>query len=165
MRKLMLGIMVLALAACQTVPDKPAFNARQIAAMQQEGFKPVGENYELGISDRVLFEVNQSELLPETAESIVRVARVLVGVGISGATVEGHTDSTGAAEYNAALSMRRAEAVKTRLASGGLNPAAIRAEGLGEADPIDSNDTAEGRAQNRRVVIVVTPADAVPLRD
>ena len=164
MRKLMLGIMVLALAACQTVPDKPAFNARQIAAMQQEGFRPVGENYELGISDRVLFEVDKADLKPEMTATLDKLSRALAAVGIHGATVEGHTDSTGAEDYNQALSERRAQAVKAQFAASGMPAAEVAAVGKGETDPIADNATEDGRAQNRRVVIVVTPANAMKVK-
>jgi OOP family OmpA-OmpF porin len=78
--------------------------------------------------------------------------------------VEGHTDALGADDYNLDLSRRRAEAVKAALATAGLPADAIRAQGLGETDPIETNDTEEGRAQNRRVVIVVTPGDAIRVK-
>jgi outer membrane protein OmpA-like peptidoglycan-associated protein len=152
------------LAACQTTPKKPTFSKAQVALMVAEGFKPVGENYELGISDKVLFAVDQSELVPENSAVVERLAKVLSGVGIHGALVEGHTDSTGSDQYNQALSERRAVTVKGALGRGGLNEASLRAQGLGESDPIETNDSEEGRAQNRRVVVVVTPLDAVPIR-
>ena len=108
----------------------------------------------------MLFAVDISDLVPENAAVVERLAKVLLGVGIHGLTVEGHTDSSGSAEYNQSLSERRAPAVKGAMATSGLVPAEVRAVGLGETDPIESNDTDEGRAQNRRVVIVVTPMDA-----
>ena len=153
------------LAACQTTPQKPAFSKAQIAVLEAEGFKPVGDNYELGIADKMLFAVNQSDLQPDSAAVVERLAKALAGGGISGALVEGHTDSTGSDEYNQALSERRANTVKAALAAGGLSAASLRAVGLGETDPIDSNDTEEGRAQNRRVVVVISPLDAVAVRD
>jgi outer membrane protein OmpA-like peptidoglycan-associated protein len=108
----------------------------------------------------VLFAVNVSDLVPENAAVIDRLAKALAGVGIHGLTVEGHTDSSGSDEYNQALSERRAASVKGAMATSGLVPAEVRAVGFGESDPIETNDTEEGRAQNRRVVIVVTPMDA-----
>ena len=67
----------------------------------------------------------------------------------------GHTDSVGDADYNIGLSMRRAEAVSAYLVSTGVEPAKLRELGRGETDPIASNDTKEGQAENRRVEIVV----------
>ena len=69
--------------------------------------------------------------------------------------VAGHTDSVGSDEYNQALSERRAESVQAYLVSRGISPSRIEAVGFGETQPVASNDTAEGRANNRRVEIKV----------
>lgn len=159
MRKILIACAALLLAACQSVPKVPSFSEAQVAVLQQEGFKPVGENWELGIADRVLFAVNESDLQPENAAVIARLTKILLGIGIGGTTVEGHTDSSGSAEYNQALSLRRAQAVKAAMVAAGMTDAAVRVVGLGETDPIESNDTEEGRAQNRRVVVIVAPSD------
>ena len=165
MRNGLLIFVMALLAACQTTPSKPAFSARQVALLTEQGFKPVGENYELGISDRLLFEVDKADLVPEMVITLDKLTRSLTSVGINGATVEGHTDSTGSAEYNQQLSERRAATVKAAMVGGGLPAAAVRPLGLGATDPIADNQTEAGRAKNRRVVIVVTPMDAVPVRD
>jgi outer membrane protein OmpA-like peptidoglycan-associated protein len=142
------------------LPRKPGFSKAQVTAMTAEGFKPVEENYELGLDDRVLFEVDKSDLSGEAVGILDRLTRILLGVGIHGAGVEGHTDSTGSDDYNQALSERRAAAVKVQIVSTGMADPEVRAAGLGETQPVASNDTPEGRTENRRVVIVVTPADA-----
>lgn len=160
MRKLLALFAIAALTACQTIPAKPGFSAKQVAVLTQEKFKPVGENYELGLSDRVLFEVDKSDVSSEAAERISKLAMVLKSVDIDGAGIEGHTDSTGAPDYNQQLSERRAAAVKAEFVKAGMPAANVRAVGKGETQPVASNDTDEGRQQNRRVVIVVTPADA-----
>ena len=151
---------ILALSACQTVPHKLGFSEKQVTALTAAEFKPVGDNYELGLSDRVLFAVDQSELSPEAVVTIDKLAAALSSVDIHGAGIEGHTDSTGADEYNQQLSERRAASVKVELAKAGMPLANIRAVGRGESQPIASNDTDDGRTQNRRVVIIVTPEDA-----
>lgn len=161
MRKLLIVPLLLALAACQTVTKPLGFSSRQVAVLQQEGFKPVGETFELGIEDRLLFEVDKSDLQPDKAAIISRLATTLLGIGIGGSLVEGHTDSTGAPEYNRALSLRRAETVKGAMVAAGMADSALRVVGLGETDPIDTNDTPEGRQQNRRVVVIVAPLDIV----
>jgi outer membrane protein OmpA-like peptidoglycan-associated protein len=160
MRKLIVIMLIAALAACQTVPKKPGFSRAQVEAMTELGFKPSDENFELGLDDRVLFAVDKSELNPEANAVLSRLADTLLKVGIHGAGVVGHTDSTGSDEYNLALSQRRATSVKAGLVTGGMNPAEIRDQGAGETQPVGNNDTEEGRQQNRRVVIVVTPTDA-----
>ena len=74
----------------------------------------------------------------------------------STATIVGHTDSTASAEYNQALSERRAEAVKAVMVDQGVNADAIETAGQGESEPVGDNDTAEGRQANRRIEAVVT---------
>lgn len=165
MRNGLLIVLLALLAACQTTPSKPAFSARQAALLTEQGFKPVGDNFELGIADRLLFEVDKADLMPEMVATLQKLTGNLTSVGIHGATVEGHTDSTGAAEYNQQLSERRAATVKAALVGGGLPAPEVRTLGLGESDPIADNETDAGRAENRRVVIVVSPADAVPIRN
>lgn len=160
MRKIVAAALVVALAACQTVPKKLGFSEKQVEALTEAEFKPVGDNYELGLSDRVLFAVDQSELSPEAVGTIDKLASVLQSVEIDGAGVEGHTDSSGSDDYNQQLSERRAASVKAQFVKAGMPAANVRAVGRGETQPIASNDTPEGRAQNRRVVIIVTPEDA-----
>jgi outer membrane protein OmpA-like peptidoglycan-associated protein len=72
--------------------------------------------------------------------------------------IEGHTDSRGSDDYNIGLSERRARAVSSALASRGISDAQIQTLGRGKAYPVASNDTAEGRQQNRRVEIVFSDA-------
>ncbi len=75
--------------------------------------------------------------------------------------IEGYTDDRGAAEYNQKLSQRRADAAKDYLVSQGVAGNRIDAVGRGEENPIASNDTEEGRAQNRRVVLKVEGRDGI----
>jgi hypothetical protein len=89
-------------------------------------------------------------------EAVRAVARVLESWPSARVRIEGHTDSQGEADSNLAASTRRADAVKTLLAQAGIDAGRVAAEGLGEEAPIATNETAEGRAQNRRTVIVVT---------
>lgn len=160
MRGILAVAAIAVLAACQTVPQRPGFSDKQVAALTEAEFKPVGENYELGLSDRVLFEVDRSDLSGEAVGTIDKLAAVLTSVAIDGAGVEGHTDSTGSPDYNQQLSERRAAAVKAQFVIVGMPAANVRAVGRGETQPIGSNDTPDGRTQNRRVVIIVTPDDA-----
>jgi len=72
------------------------------------------------------------------------------------ALVEGHTDSVGADAYNLALSDRRAKSVFDYLTSRGVDPARIKSVGKGESEPVADNKTAEGRQENRRVMLIRT---------
>ena len=85
--------------------------------------------------------------------------RIATAVTESASTLEiiGHTDSNGSETYNQQLSIERAEAVMHYLEQHGVAAARMRARGLGEAEPIADNRTAQGRATNRRVVIILRP--------
>jgi outer membrane protein OmpA-like peptidoglycan-associated protein len=104
----------------------------------------------------VLFASGKSKLLPTAQAKLSQVANALVtGNPDSNMTVEGHTDAQGSEKYNLRLSQERAEAVRTYLVSHGIAADRISAQGLGEASPIADNTSPEGRANNRRVEIVV----------
>lgn len=164
MRKVTAGlILLLAAAACQTVPAS-GLSTRQVAVLKQLGFRQMGANWELGLADRLLFPFDSDEMAPAQRERLGRVAGALAAVDIVGARIEGHTDSTGSSTYNVALSQRRAGAVKAAIVAGGLADGAVRASGLGEAAPVESNATATGRQENRRVVVIVSPQDVAARR-
>jgi outer membrane protein OmpA-like peptidoglycan-associated protein len=106
----------------------------------------------------VLFDVNSAELTAAARGQldtvIADLKRLPADVAASfRITIEGHTDSTGADAYNLDLSNRRSGSVRDYLVAGGLPASILTATGKGEAEPVDSNATAEGRANNRRVVI------------
>ncbi|HEU0226008.1 MAG TPA: TonB-dependent receptor, partial [Steroidobacteraceae bacterium] len=106
----------------------------------------------------VLFDVNSAELTAAARGQldtvIADIKRLPPDVAASfRITIEGHTDSSGADEYNLDLSNRRSGSVRDYLVAGGLPASILTATGKGEAEPVDTNATAEGRANNRRVVI------------
>ena len=105
----------------------------------------------------VLFDVEAAELRPDAEPSLQAIAAEIARAApASRLTVEGHTDSDGEPAYNFDLSQRRAQAVTDWLvAVGGIAADRITTVGLGEDVPVSSNDTPEGRASNRRVVISV----------
>jgi outer membrane protein OmpA-like peptidoglycan-associated protein len=94
-------------------------------------------------------------LTPDGRDALRTVARTLRELGIDHLRVEGHTDTIGPAAYNRKLSQRRAESVARELARAGISDDAIERVGFGHRKPAADNATAEGRAQNRRVVITV----------
>jgi OOP family OmpA-OmpF porin len=100
------------------------------------------DSAELSDEGKQAIEDYRSQLRPELSEAYAGI-------------IIGYTDSTGNAEYNMGLSKRRAQAVADYLVSTGVDPDKLRVVGRGANDPIASNDTAEGRQQNRRVGIVV----------
>jgi outer membrane protein OmpA-like peptidoglycan-associated protein len=109
------------------------------------------------LSGSVLFASGKSDLLPIAREKLDEVAKALKDQGYKKIVVEGHTDSRGSASQNEALSYARAQEVRNYLVSRGIESAKAEAVGHGPRRPIADNNTAEGRANNRRVEIVVTP--------
>ncbi|MCB5423882.1 OmpA family protein [Altererythrobacter sp. CC-YST694] len=158
-----IAMVMLLLAACQTVPDNSSpYSPAQIAALRQYQFEQEGDRWLLDLDSKLLFPTDSAALVDGQVVTIGTMARELAKVGIGGADVEGHADSVGDAEYNRDLSLRRAQSVKDVLTGGGMAADRVAAAGLGESQPIASNDTEEGRAQNRRVVIIVSPDDVIP---
>jgi len=105
----------------------------------------------------VQFDFDQAVVKPEYIAEIRQVADFLNENDDTVAVLEGHTDSTGTAEYNQGLSQRRVDAVRQILMQQfGIESGKVRAQGFGETRPIASNDTADGRAQNRRVQSVIS---------
>lgn len=110
------------------------------------------------LSGSVLFASNKSELLPAAQNRLNQVADALLGIKERKLTVEGHTDSQGSSDHNQKLSQQRADAVRSYLISRGYPSDLIQAQGIGENRPVANNSSAEGRANNRRVEIIVDRA-------
>jgi len=160
-RSLLAALAVLALAGCQTIRGG-GFSAAQRKVLEAKGFQQVEGRYLLGFNNRLLFAFDSSDIAPDQQLMLRELASELAAVGIGGATVEGHASAEGDPRHNLRLSGHRAEAVSAALVAGGLDSARVRARAMGADDPIASNADIEGRQQNRRVVIIVTPADALP---
>jgi outer membrane protein OmpA-like peptidoglycan-associated protein len=106
----------------------------------------------------VLFDTGQATLKPGADLAVNRLATFLSSNPQTKVLIEGHTDSRGSEDYNVGLSERRAHAVSTALESRGISADQIQTLGRGKAYPVASNDTPEGRQQNRRVEIVFSDA-------
>ena len=85
------------LAACQSVPAPTGFTPEQIAVLKAEGFADQGFEWSLNMPERLLFQTDESSISADQQAQITRIASRLVGVGITTARVEGHTDSVGTA--------------------------------------------------------------------
>lgn len=103
----------------------------------------------------VNFDFDKSNIRADARPILDEAVRILTEEGGIAVIAAGHTDSVGTDQYNMGLSMRRANAVRDYLVKGGISSSRIRIEGLGESQPVASNDTAEGRAQNRRTELKV----------
>lgn len=136
--------------------DQAAADLARIASVKQEPRGTV-----ITLSGELLFTSGSATLLPGAEAKLADVARALTQQDKNAQiVVEGHTDSQGTDEFNLDLSARRAEAVRGYLSAHGVASDRIRARGMGEAQPVGSNNTPQGRANNRRVEIVVEPPPA-----
>jgi len=104
----------------------------------------------------VLFKTGSFELLAGARERLAKVSGIVLAYPGLHLDVEGHTDSVGSDEYNMQLSQRRAQAVRDYLVQQGIPDGSIASRGLGKTAPVASNDTPEGRQQNRRVELVLS---------
>ncbi len=107
------------------------------------------------LSGGVLFRSAESTLLPSARVKLDQVAKALMAVSERNIIVEGHTDSQGSTSYNQGLSQRRADAVRDYLIFKNYPADRIQAHGMGKGSPIANNASPEGRANNRRVEIVI----------
>ncbi len=108
------------------------------------------------IFDNLNFEFGTTKLTPESEQTVKNLTAILTAYPSTEARLEGHTDSVGDAEANKKLSQDRADSVKSIMTTGGINAARLSTMGYGQEKPTASNDTEEGRAQNRRLELVVT---------
>lgn len=116
-----------------------------------------GEELLVNLPSEITFAFDKSDIQPQFRSPLARVAATLQDYESSLIDVVGHTDSTGSDAYNMELSQRRANSVANFLTGQGVNPRRVMAYGQGESHPIASNDTDAGRAQNRRVELIITP--------
>ena len=130
-----------------------------LAAVKQEPRGMV-----ITLSGSVLFAFDKSDLLPAARARLNQVADVLMTTPERNLTIEGHTDSQGSDSYNLDLSQRRADEVRNYLVQRGYQADRIKAHGLGEGHPIADNASAEGRANNRRVEIIIEREANTPMQ-
>ena len=116
-----------------------------------------GDELVLRMPAGITFPVDRYDIQPQFQSTLDQVAQTLSSYDHTYIDVLGHTDSTGSDAYNQTLSDRRAQSVADYLAGHGVTRARIGVRGYGESQPIASNDTDPGRAENRRVEIKVVP--------
>ncbi len=140
-----------------------AYMDRQEAELRQQlqgsgvSVSRAGDEIRLNMPGNITFATNSADLYPGFFKVLDSVALVLKEYDKTVVEVSGHTDSTGTTEYNQALSLRRASTVGQYLNARGIGGMRIITMGFGELEPIASNDTAEGRQQNRRVELRLVP--------
>lgn len=115
----------------------------------------VGEGIKITFDSGILFGFDSSTLQPEAKANISKLAVILKKYPDTNILVTGHTDSDGSDQYNKDLSERRAKSVSDYAMLQGVNSSRLSIIGLGETEPVASNDTDNGKSQNRRVEIAI----------
>jgi outer membrane protein OmpA-like peptidoglycan-associated protein len=116
-----------------------------------------GDRIVLNMPSNITFDTNSSDIKPNFYDVLNSVALVLKEYNKTLININGHTDNTGTEEYNMGLSQRRAASVGQYLISQGIDPTRVATAGMGESKPIATNDTPQGRQQNRRVEVELAP--------
>jgi len=115
----------------------------------------IGEGIKITFSSGILFDVDKAALQDEYRSELSELASILNKYNDTNILLAGHTDSTGSEDYNLELSRRRAQSVGDYLGTQNVDTSRSIVEGYGESQPIASNETPEGRSQNRRVEVAV----------
>lgn len=115
----------------------------------------VGEGIQVTFESGLLFDFDSDAIKPTAAANLQELARSLNKFGNSNVLIVGHTDSQGDDAYNMGLSQRRANSAAAYLRAQGVPSSRISTAGRGESEPVASNDTEAGRAQNRRVEVAI----------
>lgn len=137
--------------------DRQAAELRQQLANDGITIVNAGDRLIVTVPNDITFDTDSSTVRPALRSDLVKVGQNLVNYPNSNVQIIGHTDSDGDAAYNQGLSERRARSVADILQANGVSGSRIRTIGQGENNPIASNLTAAGKAQNRRVEIVILP--------
>ena len=119
----------------------------------------IGEGIKITFESGLLFDVDKSALKPASKESLENLAVILNKYKDTEILLEGHTDATGGEEHNMELSRSRAQSVAIYLESQQVIPTRFTIMGYGESQPIATNDTKDGRADNRRVEVAIFAND------
>lgn len=144
-------------AVAGSILDRQEAELRRDLESDRIGITNTGDRLIVTMPQDILFAIDSSTVNPPLRADLLTVAQSLRKYPDSRVQVLGHTDNTGSAAYNQGLSERRANAVADVLTEGGVSFRRVQTIGRGEDQPIASNLTEAGRAQNRRVEIVILP--------
>ncbi|MCJ8343823.1 MAG: OmpA family protein [Cetobacterium sp.] len=152
------GIGALAGLGWGAYKDRQEAEFRQRLQNTQIKIQDQGNYINLTLPSGVTFATNKYAINPGFYNPLNSIAYVLNQYPETRILIAGFTDNTGPLSYNQTLSQQRAQSVASYLISRGVNPVRISAQGYGPSDPVASNNTAAGRAENRRVEIQIYPA-------
>ncbi|GGZ39864.1 membrane protein [Echinicola pacifica] len=133
--------------------------AKELEEIENAEVERVGEGIQVTFDSGILYGFDSYQLTPAAQENVMELAKILNEYPDTNIMINGHTDSKGSDEYNQSLSEKRANSVANYLKMQGIDGSRLTTAGYGESMPVGSNDTDEGRAQNRRVEVAITAND------
>lgn len=129
----------------------------QIKVLQKEGFVYSDEGWLLDLPSRLLFATGEYLLQPAQEQTIATLSKKLEKIKLDKLIIQGHTDNVGTEAANQLLSEQRAKSVADVTFANGFQPENVQVVGYGPSKPTASNDTEEGRSENRRVSVIIAP--------
>jgi outer membrane protein OmpA-like peptidoglycan-associated protein len=141
-------------------PDRQKRDLEQVVAGKGRVVRD-GDTLRASLSSDVLFESGSARLQPGADAEIAQIAEILKRQPGAFLEITGHTDNRGTERHNLDLSERRAATIRDGLVRNGVDASRVRTRGEGEQAPIATNDTATGRAANRRIDVTVRPGDGL----
>lgn len=151
---ILVGLMCLTLAGCLSFGS---LNHKQVKMLKQQGFVLTEEGWSLGLPERLLFEFDQAEISNKNKIELNTLATQLKNYKLNKLRIIGHTDSIGNPKYNLALSEKRAQSVADVFIENAFSPQNLQVVGRGSSQPINNENNEAGRAENRRVTIIIAP--------
>ena len=151
---LWVGLICLALSGCLSFGS---LNYKQVKMLKQQGFVLTEEGWSLGLPERLLFEFDQAEISSQNLVQLNHLAAQLHKYKLNKVRIVGHTDNIGHPDYNLALSKKRAESVAQVFMQNHFSAENMQVIGRGSSQPLNTVDSDEARAENRRVTVIITP--------
>ncbi|NMF91157.1 OmpA family protein [Aromatoleum petrolei] len=140
--------------------DKQEAELRQQMAGTGVQVQRQGDTIRLQAPENITFDTGRADVKPQFQPVLSRLSQSIQQYPDTVVQIEGHTDSTGSASFNQTLSENRAESVRSYMAQRGVESNRLVAVGYGASRPVADNSTPQGRAQNRRVEVLIVPAQA-----
>lgn len=134
--------------------DKEAFEIQR--TVKDCKVERVGDSIKITFVNEVFFDFDQYSIKSDAVPTVNKLVNIIKKYAKTYNIIQGHTDDSGNEEYNLSLSFKRADEVKHFLVNNGISADRINAYGVGDTQPVASNDTENGRAKNRRVLIWIT---------
>lgn len=151
---LIVGLICFTLSGCLSFGS---LNYKQVRMLKKQGFVLTEEGWSLGLPERLLFEFDQSEISKNNLSELNRLATQLHKYNLTKVRIVGHTDNVGNPNYNLALSEKRANSVAKVFMNNQFTAKNIQVIGRGSSQPLNTIDSDEARAENRRVAVIITP--------